>query len=101
MLTWMRKNFGVVLIVAVLVGWGSYSVGSRMLGTSATPPGHACHCFDSGEITSNCVYVADPSSQSDWVSSPNVELEIIKYRSGRRSSTSASVLTWSGPDPAP
>lgn len=101
MLQWLRKNIALVLIVAVLVGWGLFSVTSRMRATGATPPGYAYHCFDSGDIMSNCVYVADPSSQSGWISNPNLKLELISYRSGRRSATDASVLVWSGPDPAP
>ena len=97
----LRKNMALVLIIAGLVGWGIYSVGSRMSATAATPPGYAHHCFDSGEIASNCVYLADPSSTTGWVTNPDMKLELINYRSGRRSSTGASVLVWSGSDPAP
>ncbi|HKP53693.1 MAG TPA: hypothetical protein VJ183_13705 [Chloroflexia bacterium] len=106
MLKWIRKNIALLLIIAALVGWGLFSVGSRMFGSMATPPGYAYHCFDSGELASNCVYIADPSSTTGWVTNPNMKLEIIHYRSGRRSAagasgTDASVIVWSGPDPAP
>lgn len=76
MLKWIRKNFALLLIIVGLAGWGAYSVGSRMVGTAATPPGYAYHCFDSGDIASNCVYLADPSAQSGWVTSPNISLEL-------------------------
>jgi hypothetical protein len=102
MLQWIRKNIALLLIIGGLVGWGIYSVGSRMAGSAATPPGYAYHCFDSGELASNCVYLADPSSTTGWVTNPNMKLEIIHYRSGPRySSTDASVLVWSGLGPAP
>lgn len=101
MLTWLRKNIALVLIIVALVGWGLFSVGSRMFGTAATPPGYAYHCFDSGELASNCVYLADPSFTTGWATNPNMKLELINYRSGRRSSTDASVIVWSGSDAPP
>lgn len=101
MLVWMRKNIFLLLIIVGLAGWGLYSVGSRAFGNLATPKGYAQHCFDSGELGSNCVYVADPSSTPGWVTDPNVSLEIIYYRSGRRSDSNASVLVWTGSQPAP
>lgn len=103
---WFRKKIGLVLIFGALAGLGAYAVGSRIVGTSATPPGYAYHCFDSGELTSNCVYIADPSSTTNWVTNPNMKLDIIHYLSGgqrwgHRSTTDAAVIVWSGPDPAP
>ena len=102
MLTWLRKNIALVLIIGALVAWGIYSVGSRMMNTANTPPGYAYHCFDSGELASNCVYLADPGATTGWVTNPNMKLELINYRSGRRnSSTDASAIVWSGSDAPP
>jgi hypothetical protein len=106
MFQWIRKNLALILIFGGLLGWGVYSVGSRMAGSAATPPGYAYHCFDSGELVSNCVYLANPSSTRGWATDPNMDLELIHYRSGSRSgssasSTDASVIVWTGSDPPP
>jgi hypothetical protein len=101
MVPWIRKNLALVLILAGLAGWGIYSVGNRMLAERTAPPGYSYHCFDSGELASNCVYLADPSSQSGWVLDRNLKLEIIDYRTTRYESTQVTVLAWAGKDPPP
>jgi hypothetical protein len=101
MLPWIRKNLALVLILAGLAGWGVYSVGNRMLAERTAPKGYSYHCFDSGELASNCVYLADPSSQSGWVTDSNLKLEIIDYRTTRYSSTRVTVLAWAGKGQAP
>src|SRR4051812_15176713 len=106
MLIWLRKNIALVLIIGALIGWGTYSVVSKTIATNSTPPGYSYHCFDSGELASNCVYIADPSSITGWVTNPNMRLEIISPRSSHNSkgggtNTDVSTIVWTGADPAP
>ena len=106
MLRWIRKYIALVLILSGLIVWGLFSVGNRFFATMSTPSGYAYHCFDSGELASNCVYLADPSFTPGWVTDPNMTLQIIHYASGRRSAgggsaTDASVIVWRGSEPTP